>query len=348
MKFWPLRRETRAQSYTDELVKLLESQRSGEAPGGDPLAIAAAEIAAGLYGRSFATAKVEPLTPATEAVSPHVLELIGREIIRRGECVFLIQVENGQVRLDPASAWSIAGRPDPATWLYECTLVGPSITATTRRVPAARVIHVRYGARPSEPWRGVGPLSSAKLTALLGGNLEQRLSEETGMASGQVMGVPDGTDKGPLQADLRAMKGRIVLVDSMAAGWGAGREQAPRRDLYQQRVGADPPATLEVLRSSAARHVLAACGVPIELVESAQGTGAREGFRRFLHSSVAAVGKLISAELATKLNVEGLTLDFDQLHASDISGRARAFGSMVTAGMDISKAAALSGLMVED
>ena len=34
--------------------------------------------------------------------------------------------------------------------------------------------------------------------------------------------------------------------------------------------------------------------------------------------------------------------------ASDISGRARAFGSMVKGGMDIPKAAALSGLLLEE
>ena len=41
-------------------------------------------------------------------------------------------------------------------------------------------------------------------------------------------------------------------------------------------------------------------------------------------------------------------LDFDDLMASDITGRARAFGSMVTAGMDVEEAAILTGLIRED
>ena len=39
---------------------------------------------------------------------------------------------------------------------------------------------------------------------------------------------------------------------------------------------------------------------------------------------------------------------FSELRASDLSGRARAFQSMVGAGMDISKAAGIAGLMDSD
>ena len=40
--------------------------------------------------------------------------------------------------------------------------------------------------------------------------------------------------------------------------------------------------------------------------------------------------------------------NFDKLFASDISGRSRAFGSMVKAGMPLDKAAALTGLISDD
>ena len=40
--------------------------------------------------------------------------------------------------------------------------------------------------------------------------------------------------------------------------------------------------------------------------------------------------------------------NFDKLFASDLSGRARAFGSMVQGGMDVTKAATLAGLMEQD
>ena len=45
---------------------------------------------------------------------------------------------------------------------------------------------------------------------------------------------------------------------------------------------------------------------------------------------------------------DGVSINWDELRASDLSGRARAFQSMVTAGMDVTQAASIAGLMVQD
>ena len=52
----------------------------------------------------------------------------------------------------------------------------------------------------------------------------------------------------------------------------------------------------------------------------------------------------VSAELSEKLDTP-IRLSFDRMFASDLSGRARAFQSMVGGGMPVEKAAALAGLM---
>ena len=93
--------------------------------------------------------------------------------------------------------------------------------------------------------------------------------------------------------------------------------------------------------------MLAACGVPVTLLESTQGTALREAWRQFLHSSVTPVSLLASVELSDKLDTP-LTLSFDRMMASDLSGRARAFQSMVGGGMAVERAAALAGLMQPD
>ena len=90
--------------------------------------------------------------------------------------------------------------------------------------------------------------------------------------------------------------------------------------------------------------MLAACGVPIELVTTADGTGMREGWRRFIFGSVLPLARIVEAELSAKLETR-VRLDFSDLAASDLAGRARAFQSMVGAGMEIEKAAGLAGLM---
>ena len=72
------------------------------------------------------------------------------------------------------------------------------------------------------------------------------------------------------------------------------------------------------------------------------GTAQRESWRRFLHSSVVPMGLLVAAELSAALGAE-VGLSFDRLMASDLSGRARAFGSLVKGGMGIDEALEVAG-----
>ena len=111
------------------------------------------------------------------------------------------------------------------------------------------------------------------------------------------------------------------------------------------RIGADPPDTLRALRSEVGRAVLGCAGVPVELFEPGQGTGQREAWRRFLFGSVAPLANIILEELRSKLEVPDLKFGFQELRASDLAGRARAFQSMTTSGMDPAKAAGLAGLL---
>ena len=89
---WPWqRREVRnAQPFTDAIVGAIAAQAGGTASSA--CATAALEAAAGCVARGFAAAEVEPAHPA---VTPAALALIGRDLIRRGESVFLIEVEGG-------------------------------------------------------------------------------------------------------------------------------------------------------------------------------------------------------------------------------------------------------------
>ena len=249
--------------------------------------------------------------------------------------------------LSPCHTWDIDGGPDPDSWVYDVERAGPSRTKATRNVAASRIVHLRYSVDPSQPWRGLGPLQRARTSATLAANVETRLSEELGQSAGEILPVPDGKSKSELQADLRKIAGQVALVESTASGWGDGSQGAPRRDLEQRRIGASPPDVLAVLRDSAALHVLALCGVPTTLLERSDGTALRESWRQFLHSSVQPVALIASEELSEKLDTP-LSLSFNRMFASDLSGRARAFQSMVGGGMPVDRAAALAGLMDPD
>ena len=128
---WPFtRRETRAvepaASYTDVLTALLTARAEGVAS--DPAATAALETAAGLVARAFAVATVAPAGARTAALSAPVLACIGRELIRRGEAVFVLSVDRGRVQALPASHWEVRGGRTPDSWWYRLDMPAPDDT----------------------------------------------------------------------------------------------------------------------------------------------------------------------------------------------------------------------------
>ena len=289
---WPWsKRETRESSFTDALMTQILSTAAG-ASLALPTTIGALETAAGLYARAFAAAKVQGPAWAQAALTPACLGMIGRALIREGEIVLAIDAANGELTLWPAADHDVKGGYDPASWTYRLNLAGPSFLAT-RTVGAEGVVHVRYAVDPAWPWRGLAPLDAASSTGALAANLETRLSEEAGGPVGHLLPIPadggDGGDDDPLatlKKDIRAARGRPLLVETTQAGWGEGRALAPSGDFQVRRFGASPPQTLPTLREDVSMAVLDACGVPRALTESADGTAAREGWRRFVMGSV--------------------------------------------------------------
>ena len=111
-----------------------------------------------------------------------------------------------------------------------------------------------------------------------------------------------------------------------------------------KRPGREAPFYQHRSMEMASREVYSACGIPLSVVTEAEGTGQREGFRRLLHSTVVPLGRIVAEELSAKFEAD-ISLSFDSLFAADLSGRARAFQSLVGGGMDTTKAAGLAGLM---
>ena len=333
------RPETRA-GYTDLLTQAILQ----EATGGTTASVSnlgVTEACAGLWGRSFASATVTPAGPATTALTPAILEAIGRRLLVFGEAVFEIMVEDGAVRLVEASSWEVEER---ASWRYLAHFTTPEGTFS-RTLTADRVLHPRIGVTSKRPWEGESPIPTA--TARLAAVLETKLTQEVGGPVGNVLPLPHKGSVAALQADIDKLAGRTVLVESTSGGMG-DKLGAPMTDWVARRIGADPPTSLLKLREDVEASILAACGCPGSLIEKSDGTLSREEMRRYLHSTLSPVGRIVASECAVKLDTPGLAFDFSALFASDLSGRARAFQSMVGGGMSIEKAASLAGLMVSD
>ena len=328
--------------YTDVLVKALLATAGGEVAAG---LTAGVEICVGQYGRAFQSAELYPGGQVADALRPH-LGFIGRSMIDQGEAVFAISFD-GQLTLTAASTVTVTGGADPRGWVYRLTLPGPSETIT-RTLAADRVLHLQYARAAERPWRGVSPLVASGTTKKLLDNLEHRLAQETGAAVGAIVPVPNVSVTSQLQSDIRGLKGEITLVETTAQAYGAGATGAPPADWQIRRIGADPPDVLSKLRRETEESILAACGVPITVLAGGQGTAAREAFRQFLHLTISPVALELAGQVADAFDLPDFAFNFDRLMASDLSGRARAFQSMVGGGMDLARAAAIAGLMETD
>lgn len=341
--------ETRA-DYTDAAIRAILEGVTGGLPA-SWRETAAAIAAASIVGRSLAVATVEGASADRTGLTSATLNDLGRAFILEGEGVYLIEVDQamGKVELRRASDWEVIGGPNPLTWRYRLTIAGP--TRNREMVyPAEAVFHPRINETGQEPHKGQPDIGLAVQTARLAAGLERQMANESNQPSGSVLPAPldhigpDGVND--LKADLRTLAGRLSLVPSMASAWGEGRAGAPA-DWQQRRIGFNPPEVLGRLRESVFTQVLAAAGIPPDLFVSADQTAKREALRQFLHATLQPLADVIITEARAKL-AASLTFKFDGLYAADVQGRARAFQSLVAGGMEIERAAMLSGLLVED
>ena len=348
MKIWPFGKleHRAASSYGDAIIEALVGRAEGRSLAGAG-ATAALETCAGLIGRAFAAAEVAGPAPVISVLSPAVMTLVGRELIRRGEALFLIDTGGG-LKLLPAHSWDVDGDPDPDSWTYRITLSGPSSTQTVQ-APAASVLHFRYATDPSAPASGRGPLQTAALAGKLSAEVARVLGEEVSGPVGSLLGVPgvDGDDAtvSGLKTDIASARGKVALMET--GDWNTGGGDA-RVNLKTERFGPIPPPGLVALLSAASQEVYAACGLNASLFGGAGGAGAaREAWRLALFGVLAPLGRLVESELKDKLDDE-VSLSWQELRASDLSGRARAFQSMVGGGMAVDQAVSVAGLMIQE
>ena len=345
---WFRRTEKRESSVTDTLVTAIQNA----AGGGASASVGAGgglEACAGCYGRALAAAEVSGDT-AKQVLTPSLLSMIGRELIRSGEIVLLIEADAAGVRLIPVSTWDVSGGYSPDSWRYQCSLSGPT-REITRTVAGASVVHVRYSVEPSRPWKGLAPLEVARIAGRLDAEITHAMGDEASGPRGALLPVPkDGQDASmvALRSDLAKLAGAVATIESTSASWDGDSNTSPRTDWGARRLGAAFPQSMVDGAALAFKVVAACCGVPASLLtDESDGTSRRESWRQFLHGSLSGLGKIIVSELRSKLD-DGAGLDFQNLRASDTQGQSRAFSALVGAGetplIDIPTARRLTGL----
>ena len=358
MKWWPFTKTEKRESggdFSDAVVRLIEAQAAGTAA--DASSTAAVEAASGALSRAFASAEVSGPSWVQDAVSPEFLAQVGRDLIRSGDSLHLVNVDrDGGVSLLPVSSWHFEGDSHPATWRVRATTYGPS-SSTTRHLLFSGVVFVKWGSTPGQRYVGTGPLSWAHTTARLQSETERSLADEAGGPVAQLLAVPelmaksgeDGEEIDPLKllrADIAGARGKALLLETTQTGAGEGRGAAPQKDWAGNRLGPHPPEVMEKIREGAFRATLAACGTPPSLFISDDGTAQREAVRRWHMNVVIPMAKILERELTEKLETE-VSLKFDS-YPLDLAGRAQAFQKLVAGGVAVNEALQVSGLLAED
>ena len=95
------------ESYADQVVSRLLAASAGAGDGG---ALAAIETAARWWGSGLASASVKPDNLFLRAVTPSVLDAVGRSLCRSGESLHVIDVRNGRLTLTPTASWTVHGK----------------------------------------------------------------------------------------------------------------------------------------------------------------------------------------------------------------------------------------------
>ncbi len=323
----------------DSYIALLQGALSS--PAVTAAASAAVEIAAGLWGRTLATAEV-----SGAPVGPRMLHEIGRSLARQGQCTYLFDVRpDGTETLLRASMSDVWGGVDPGSWHYRLTLQGARATTDTVVAPASRVCHFRYDTEPNAPARGLSPLALANMSGELMRNLERSLGYETSAPVGQLIPIPDGNEPDEsLLSDIKNAKGRVLMPETLRSGRGDS-DNRPARDWEPIRLGSNPPQSLVQLRAAVENSILGAFGVPSSLGPSglSDGTMARESIRRFWATTIQPIGAMVAEELERVLE-RPVSLDHAQPSgAADVASRARALHVSVQAGLDLVEAKRLVG-----
>ena len=353
MRWWPWKQEKRESggNFSDAVLRLIEAQAAGTAASA--ASTAAVEAAAGSLSRAFASAEVIGPGWVRDAVTGVFLAQCGRDLVLRGESLHVLHVTSmGKVSLLPCSSWHWEGDAHPDTWTCRASVYGPS-TSTTKPIPRDGIVWIPWGATPGQPYTGVGPLSWAHTTARLQAEAERSLADESQGPIANLLTLPDdpGDDDdddnplGALKAQIAGARGKAVMLETTAAGWGQGPSAKPARDWVPSRLGPSPAESMVMIRKDAFSAMLAACGTPPSLFVDADGTSQREAARRYHGNLVLPLAGLLAAELRERLEVD-VSLTFDR-YPQDLQGRAAAFAKMVQGGADITHALAVTGLLSE-
>lgn len=344
MKLWPFsrrdpEREQRA-AFPSLTAEYLSDRRQGVlADGAVPLSATVAACAQ-TWSRAFAQLDSNPdPNPLTAA---H-LAAIGQDLCLRGESCWHIRLEGGDVALHRVAYWDHVA-PGRAFQLH---IAHPHETETVRAL-AGEVMLLTINNPAEQPWRGRSPFSLMGGSPRLMAEIEGALRGASEWLGRGLLPFPETVEEAQQSAAIRGLRGGGMLAairskaDFSTATGNRGASEFRRVELTPDLRSADLNPTVDQLHN----RLLAACGVPPTLFTPNGNAGAmREGWRVLALNTVEPLARTLLPELS-KCGVTALSTK--SMMAADVAGRARAVGTLVTAGVPLNQAMQLVGWGKDD
>ena len=143
-------------SYTGDVLAYFHAEATGRTA--QAATTGALQTAAGLLARAFSAAMP---TGDLGLLTPFVLADIGFDLMRRGESVWLFQVDAdgpALLRAGRTAGAAVQGTADPRTWRYVAHPARPRLDPHGQRRRRGRCCISGSTRNPSTPWRGRSPI----------------------------------------------------------------------------------------------------------------------------------------------------------------------------------------------
>lgn len=266
--------------------------------------------------------------------------MIGKAPFTSGQVAGKLAVDASGLTVQPCETPHVRGStPGPLQWEY---LLGVPVAdgSLVETVEAVDVLHFRYSPDPATPCAGVSPLRGCGLDATNLSKFAYRAGQEAAQPWGTLSALPRGSSTGGPEAcnpeQAQAMGQLLNGTNGATVVTGGGSFSA-------QRLGFNPPQAAATWSDASERKIMNAAGLAPSLRLGSDGTGAREGFRRFTNLVASNLGQIVEAEATRKLEVS-VSIGFERLRGSDSQAIGRALKSMVDAGVPLADALVQVGL----
>ena len=299
-----------------------------------------------MISRSLAASRVKvDDTRFDRMITPRLLAWTGRKMLLEGEAAILY--EDG--RLHPAD--------------YHCRVTSSVIDLTfyfpdatiTDRYPIEQVALPFWEVSSSRFYEGTSPYASPSGGVALQRDLESALAREARSPHGYLLFL-DPTDNHPPaggdeteQADIAGEQSFIYRGKGSIGVMSGGSYEpgpSPSRKGETTRFGYAPPQ--QVLQGLMNGHYMALSAAGIDPSIYNHNIEAQSGHRNFISAVAQPTADVIASELSVLLETD-ITIDVSPSRQSDdIQSRARAFNSLVSAGLSADQAVAITGLLLNE